>query len=273
MIIWRPCSRQKTSQLRHARHRAVLVHDLADDAGRVEAGEARQVDRRLGLARRAASTPPERGPQREHVAGPREVLGLRRGVDRGEHGRRAVGGGDAGGRAPAWPRSARRTRCRTARVFCSSWTISGMRSSSSRSPVMGRQIEAAAVAGHEVDDLGRDLLRGDREVALVLAVLVVDDDDHLAGPDVLEGLGDGAERHGAFLAGRRQRPRAARSRSTYLAITSASRFTRLARPSRPAGSSLRSVYGMSATEKAPRPDAATRSARCRRRQTEPFSTR
>ena len=65
-------------------------------------------------------------------------------------------------------------------LFCSSWTMSGMRSSSSRSPVMGRQIEAAAVAGHEVDDLGRDLLGGDGEVALVLAVLVVDDHDHAA---------------------------------------------------------------------------------------------
>ena len=39
--------------------------------------------------------------------------------------------------------------------------------------------EAAPVRGHEVDGLGRDLLGGDAEVALVLAVLVVDEDDHL----------------------------------------------------------------------------------------------
>ena len=32
--------------------------------------------------------------------------------------------------------------------------------------------------GHEVDGLGRDLLGGHGEVALVLAVLVVDDHDH-----------------------------------------------------------------------------------------------
>ena len=48
--------------------------------------------------------------------------------------------------------------------------------------------EAAPVRGHEVDGLGRDELRRHREVALVLAVLVVDEDDHLAGADV----GDGA---------------------------------------------------------------------------------
>jgi len=44
----------------HARHRPVLVHDLADDAGRNEPGEPGEVDRRLGLA----------GPD-EHAAVPR----------------------------------------------------------------------------------------------------------------------------------------------------------------------------------------------------------
>ena len=37
-------------EVRHARHRAVVVHDLADHAGGREAGEPREVDRRLGLA-------------------------------------------------------------------------------------------------------------------------------------------------------------------------------------------------------------------------------
>ena len=37
-------------QVRHARHGAVVVHDLADDAGRVEAGEAREIDAGLGMA-------------------------------------------------------------------------------------------------------------------------------------------------------------------------------------------------------------------------------
>ena len=42
---------------------------------------------------------------------------------------------------------------------------------------------AAALLEHEVDDLGGDLLGGDDEVALVLAVFVVDDDHHLAVAD------------------------------------------------------------------------------------------
>ena len=33
----------------HARHRAVVAHDLADDAGGLEPGEAREIDRALGL--------------------------------------------------------------------------------------------------------------------------------------------------------------------------------------------------------------------------------
>jgi len=34
---------------RHTRHRPVVVHDLADHAGRVQTREPREVDSRLGL--------------------------------------------------------------------------------------------------------------------------------------------------------------------------------------------------------------------------------
>ena len=56
--------------------------------------------------------------------------------------------------------------------------------------------EAAAVRGHEVDGLGGDDLGGHAEVALVLAVLVVDEDDHLAGADVVDGAVDALEQLG-----------------------------------------------------------------------------
>ena len=62
---------------------------------------------------------------------------------------------------------------------------------------VGRQREAdepAAVLGHEVDRLRRRELGGHREVALVLAVLVVADDDHPPGADVLDRVLDGRER-------------------------------------------------------------------------------
>ena len=50
----------------------------------------------------------------------------------------------------------------------------------------GQADQAASVLGHEVDGFGRDLLGGHRQVAFVLAVLVVDDHDHAAGADLLQ---------------------------------------------------------------------------------------
>ena len=64
---------------------------------------------------------------------------------------------------------------------------------------LGRQRQAdpaARLLGHEVDRLGRDELRGHHEVALVLAVLVVADDDHPALADLLDRLLDRRERRG-----------------------------------------------------------------------------
>ena len=47
--------------------------------------------------------------------------------------------------------------------------------------------------GHEIDGLRRDLLRGHDEVAFVLAVRVIHDDDHAPGADVLDDAFDGIE--------------------------------------------------------------------------------
>ena len=52
---------------------------------------------------------------------------------------------------------------------------------------------AAGLADHEVDRLGRDVLGGDDEVALVLAVFVVHEDDHAAGAKFVQGFVDGAK--------------------------------------------------------------------------------
>ena len=72
-------------------------------------------------------------------------------------------------------------------------TISGMRSSSSRSARHGDADQAAAVAGHEVDGVGVDELGGQRQVALVLAVLVVDDDDEAPAPVLFDCLFDSGQ--------------------------------------------------------------------------------
>jgi hypothetical protein len=57
-------------------------------------------------------------------------------------------------------------------------TIRGSWSSSSRTPGIGQQ------------NVRRELFGGDHEIALVLPVLVVHDDDHLPGPDRPDGFFD-----------------------------------------------------------------------------------
>ncbi len=64
-----------------------------------------------------------------------------------------------------------------------------------RAPVGGQAQadEPAAMGGHEVDRLGGGELGRHGEVAFVLAVGRVDDNDHLPVPDVIESLLDGGE--------------------------------------------------------------------------------
>ncbi len=168
----------------HPRHRAVVVHDLADDAGRVHARQAREVDGALGLAgahEHAAAARPEG----EDVARRHEVRGARVGADGDLDGLGAIGGADARGHAvprldadgeggaegrPAPARGRHHRQLQAGHLL-----------------LLEREAdEAAAVRGHEVDGLRRDGLRGEAEVALVLAILVVDEDHHLARSDAVE---------------------------------------------------------------------------------------
>ena len=48
--------------------------------------------------------------------------------------------------------------------------------------------DATALLKHEIHDLGGDLFRGDDEIALVFAVLVIDDDDDFSVAEVLDDL-------------------------------------------------------------------------------------
>ena len=151
------------------------------------------------------STPPSRARSGKHVAGPREVGGLGLRIDRR--------------RAPS-PRD-RRPRCRCSCRACASiatqnavskrveFLLDHQRDVELVEPLAGhRQADqAAAVLGHEVDRLGRDLLGGHRQIAFVLAILVVDDDDHLAAADGGDGVFD-----------RRKRPRARALRDPDLAF-------------------------------------------------------
>ncbi len=72
---------------------------------------------------------------------------------------------------------------------------SGRCSASQRS---GRQRQAdqpAAMRRHEVDGFRRDAFGGHREIAFVLAIFIVDHDQHASGAEVFEGFRNGCERH------------------------------------------------------------------------------
>jgi hypothetical protein len=62
-------------------------------------------------------------------------------------------------------------------------------------PVHGQADEPPAMRLHEGDGLGGDEVRGDDEVALVLAVGIVHQNHHFALGHVLDGLGNRAETH------------------------------------------------------------------------------
>ena len=174
-----PCSAREALEVRHARHRAVLVHDLADHAGGLEPREAREIDRRLGMP--AA---------REHAA-----------VDRAQRLQPARAGSDPPGRVPSAIATAM-VRARSCadmpeptpsrasigvanavpnRVWLPVSSVMSERPSSRmRSSVSASETSPRAVRGHEVDRLGRRALGRDEEIAFVLAVLVVHEDHHPA---------------------------------------------------------------------------------------------
>ena len=173
-------------QLRHARHRAVIVHDFADDAGGVKPGDACEIDRRFRLPGADENSAVPRL-ERKRVPGPRKIRRARCGIDRGEDRRRAIGRGDAGAREALG--LDRHGECRAeARGILRRH----LREVELAQPVFRhrRADEAAPVPGHEVDRGRRDLLCRNREVALVLAILVVDDDDHLAIANGVDSLLD-----------------------------------------------------------------------------------
>ena len=211
---------REPGQFRHPGHRPVLVHDFADHARRREARDARQVDGRLGLACAHQHTAGAR-PQRGDVPGADQVRSRGGGIDGGEDRRRAIGGGNP-------RRDVVLGVDRDAKGGAELRGVVGHRQRQLefvQARAGHRQADLpAAVLRHEIDDLRGDLLRRDRQVALVLAVLIVDHDDHAAVPDRLDGVLDGGERSGGLA--RCHLPLATSiARSTYLPSMSHSRLT------------------------------------------------
>ena len=177
-------------QIVDAGHRPVLVHDLADDAGRDQTGEAGEVDGRLGLAA-ALENAAVPGTEREDVPRPDEVVSALAAIDRDLDGAGPVMRGDARGDPLAGlDRDGEGGPERRLVAL-------GHRLQTEFVAALLGQAEAdqpAAVRCHEVDRLGRRELSRDRQVAFVLAIGSVDHDHELALADVLDRLLDGRER-------------------------------------------------------------------------------
>ena len=123
-------------------------------------------------------------------------------------------------------------------------TISGSWSSSSRRALHRQADHAARVADHERHLVGRHLIGRDDEIALVLAVLVVDDHHELTALEPRRWLARLRRMSSVSLPLGR-----ASVASTYLAIRSTSRFTRVPGGAVPSVVTA-SVCGISATANA-----------------------
>src|SRR6478735_2959839 len=179
-----------------------------------------------------------------------EVLGARRGVDGHLDRVRPVGGGDSSGDTVASLDRDRERRPELGLVLVGHLPQTELLAALRRE---AQADQAPAVHRHEVDRVRRHELRRDREVALVLAVDVVGDDDEPSFPDLLDRLLDRGERARLGLRGRAHSAhrspahRRFSSLSTYFARTSTSRFTGV--PGRSAPSVVASsVWGTSAIE-------------------------
>ena len=183
-----PVLRGERLDVRQARHRAVLAHDLAAEADGLQAREAHEVDRRLGVAGAADDAALARL-EREHVAGAAEVLGAGAVLHDLARGEGALGGGDAGRGVLVVDRDGERG------LELLGVLRDHLRESEARGPFAGHRHadQPARVRRHEVHVLGRGELGGADDVALVLAVLVVDDEDAAARTEGVEDFGDGGE--------------------------------------------------------------------------------
>ena len=181
----------KHLQLRTPRHRAVLVEDLNQHACWLQTSQQCQIRGRFGMPCPRQHAARLCG-QREDVAGLMQVFGLSIRRHRGADRMCAIVGGNTGGDALGRLDRHREVGAKGGRVV-----RHHRRQAQLRTALAGhRQADQAApVARHEVDVLGPHLARGHDQVTLVLAVLVIDDDHHLAGADVVEQFGNRGEAH------------------------------------------------------------------------------
>ena len=193
-----PALFRKALEIRAPRHRAVLVEDL-DDCGRwLEAGKTRQVATGFGMAGARQYAAGLRH-DRKDVTRLAQVLGSGVGRDGRLDRLGAIVCRDA--RRDAFGGLDRDRE--VGRVMLIRIADHQRQAQLLAALACHRQAyQAAAVCRHVVDVLGPDLRRSHDEVTLVLAILVIDHDDHLAVRDIGDDVFDIAERRRVRVWGR-----------------------------------------------------------------------
>ena len=177
-------------EIRPARHRAVVVHDLDDHRGRVEPRETREIASRLGVSRARQHAAGLRH-HRKDVPGLAQIFGPRVRLHGGDDGVRTIVRGDARGDAFGRFDGQREVGAMFA------MRLAHHERQAQLAAAFGGQREADEAAPetrHEVDVFGAHLLRGHDEIAFVLAILVVHDHHHAPGGDVGENFFDAVQR-------------------------------------------------------------------------------
>ena len=177
------------NEVGQTRHRAVFVEDLADDGGRFEPGQLRQIAAGLGVpgADEYAAFSRHEG---EDVPRLDDVFRLGMAGHRRAHGLRPVVRRDAGGHP------ARRFDRGGEGGFVGRAVVLHHEFEAELLAALFRERqadEAAAVFGHEVDRLGGDAFGREHEIALVFPRFVVDEDHHVALADLVDDGLDGAD--------------------------------------------------------------------------------
>ena len=180
----------KRGEIGHTSHRAVGVHDFADHTSGCAASELRNINRGLSLPR-ALEHATWAGAQREDVARHLNVGRTLRGVNSDPAGVGTIGSGDARRNALA-----RLDRDRKGRLV-GRHVVRNHRLQAKFVAALGRQSQTdqtARMRRHKVDVVSSDELGRHAEVALILAVWRIDNDDHFATSNILDGVFDWAER-------------------------------------------------------------------------------
>ena len=165
----------KLAEIRQPGHRSVFVHDFADHRGGTHAGDRSEIDRGFSLTGALQHAAFARA-QWKNVAWAQKVLRPRLRIDRHAHSFTTVTRGNAGGHAsPGLDRDCERRAVRRSVV------LDHQRQIEVAAPLLGQREanESAPMLRHEVDRLRGDLLGRDAKVSLILAVLVIDNDDEL----------------------------------------------------------------------------------------------